>query len=113
MMIHIITLSSLISCVFKRGGPLSGWKTPLMCAAVTSARKCVECLLELGADPNIVVNENGASKTALLCAFSYPDMEVIKMLCDVTTSGGSIIQTFTFCLLSILCQESMRYYSKW
>ena len=65
-----------------------------MCAAVTSARKCVACLLELGADPNIVVNENGACKTALLCAFSYPDMEVIKMLCEVTTSGGSNTNIF-------------------
>ena len=82
-----------LNCVSREK---NGEKTPLMYAALGGARECVECLLDLGADPNICTEASvkvsptvtmSTSKTALLLALDYPDIRIIEMLCVVTTEG--------------------------
>ena len=82
----------------------NGEKTPLMYAALGGAKECVECLLDLGADPNICVKVSytatmSISKTALLLALDYPDMRIIEMLCAVTTVGMYLY----LCKMYVIC----------
>lgn len=64
----------------------------------------MECLLDLGADPNICVKVSytvkiSKSKTALLLALDFPDMRIIEMLCAVTTVGMYLY----LCKMYVIC----------
>merc|ERR1712126_33032 len=61
-------------------------KTPLMLAAMYSASESISCLLEVGADPNLI--SQPGDTTALSCAVtSSRDLKPVKILSSVTTAG--------------------------
>ena len=74
-------------------------QTPLMFAAASGSKECVDCLLDLGADPNICLpvpykisstRTDSVSKTALLLALDVADITVIEKLCAVTTADAGM-----------------------
>ena len=71
--------------------------TPLMRAALRGCRETVAALLELGADPNLLV-ANG--RPPLFYALQAGDPVIISSLTDITNTGNIlIILTFTLYLI--------------
>ena len=79
--------------------------TPLMCAAKTSSTEAVELLLEKGADPDICNESDGSN--ALSLALGTGNMEVIQMLCKVTTDPDG----FNSCITA-LAQSNIKIVGK-
>ena len=78
--------------------------SPLQKAALTGGVKTVHCLLQLGADPNLL-NSNG--RPALNQALQAGDVDCVEMLIGVTNKGDHhpelIIVRSKLCLGLELC----------
>ena len=58
--------------------------SPLHLAALNGCVETVYCLLQLGADPNLL---NGNGRPALYCALQAGDVDCVEMLISVTNKG--------------------------
>ena len=81
--------------------------SPLKNAALAGCVETVHCLLQLGADPNLL-DSNGAP--ALYSALQAGDVDCVEMLIGVTNEGDhhsvfDNIQESTVFRIGVMCKE--------
>ena len=79
--------------------------SPLQYAAVAGGVETVHCLLQLGADPNLL---DGEGRPALYSAIKTGDLDCVEMLVGVTNKGDhhsilNNIQESTVFMIEVMC----------